>query len=104
MYKIIIKYDIAEALKNKYSPYKTKILISTKKELRSIVTLLPESDYEIESVNKISQEEIQTLAKDFIAKLIKQNKPKDIVYGVDEKKLKKNYKKELDKKSKKEKK
>ena len=33
MYKIIIKYDIAEALKNKYSPYKTKILISTKSKL-----------------------------------------------------------------------
>lgn len=98
MYKVIINYNVTEATKNHYAPYKSKIIVADDAELRALVTLAPEADYEINSVKKIYREEIQSPAKDFIEEIKNKIKPKNLIYGVNTKNLSPNYKKDLDKK------
>jgi len=70
MYRISVK---------KYGYEERKLLVESYEELRAIITLAPDSEYEVVSVEKYNYE----LAKDFLEEITKDSKPEGLVYGVD---------------------
>ena len=70
MYKIIVK---------KFGDEPKELLANSYEELRAVVTLCPEVDYEIISVEKINYD----LASEFLEELKEKTKPKDLVFGVE---------------------
>lgn len=71
MYKIIL---------GKFGEETKELLANTHEELRAVITLAPEEDYEIISVEKY----LYDLAEDFLQEIIKESKPINLVYGSDD--------------------
>lgn len=71
MYKIVLKEVTGDKL-NK------ELLAYSYDELRSVITLCPEANYKIISVEALNCD----FASEFIDEIIEKDKPSDLVYGI----------------------